>query len=45
LPTGTGKHCDVKASATYIFDAERQATKSLNPVTADFITDASRLCP
>src|SRR5262245_26768470 len=35
LPVGTGKLClDLKASATYIFDAERQATKNLNPMIA-----------
>lgn len=46
LPTGTGKLClDVTASATYIFDAQRQATKNLTPITADFITDPGRICP
>ena len=46
LPLGTGKLClDVKANATYIFDAERQAKRILFPVTADFIIDPSRICP
>jgi hypothetical protein len=33
----------VTASATYIFDAQRQKVRTLFPVTADFITDPSRL--
>ncbi len=46
LPVGSGKAClDVNASATYVFDAERQAKRILFPVTHDFITDHSRICP
>ena len=46
LPIGSGKLClDVKASANYIFDAERQAARVLFPITEGFITDPSRICP
>ena len=46
LPVGSGKLClDVKASATYIFDAQRQKVHDLTPITESFITDPSRICP
>jgi hypothetical protein len=46
LPIGSGKLClDLKASASYTFDAALQAAGDLFPIKEGEVTDPSRICP